>query len=122
MRDSRESSVSDEDLMTPGIFYKLGGEDDPCFGKLYDLREDECQLCGDIEACAIKFSRNQHSVRKQEEKKAVYKDLDAGFLEKRLEIIKYIETKKAAGKDPSVIKKLVKRKYQLTIKQLKTLI
>jgi len=120
-RESRSSSIPDEDLMKPMQFLKLGGDDDPCFGKEYDLNAHECQLCGDIEACAIAFSQSMKKIRKGEEKKATFKDLDAGALEARLEVEKFIQKKQKAGVSDARIRIMIKKKYQFTTKQIKTL-
>lgn len=52
-RQSRNSNVPTARLAIPFDVTKFGSEDDPCFGKLYDLTTPECQGCGDNELCAI---------------------------------------------------------------------
>lgn len=54
----------------------IGTKDDPCFGKLYDLSENTCRMCGDNARCAIVQSQNQLGDRKTVEKKNRFKDLE----------------------------------------------
>lgn len=54
----------------------IGSNNDPCFGKEYNLTSNECQICGDSELCAIKLSQLQGKTRKQLEESQNYKDMD----------------------------------------------
>ena len=64
------------DILTPIKLSDLGSENDPCFGKLYDLTQDECKMCGDSEICCIKTAEYLGKTRKELEEKHQYKDLD----------------------------------------------
>lgn len=55
----------------------LGTKDDPCFGKLYSPKEDECKQCGDCEICAIVYSQTTLvKKRKAKEKEETYVDTE----------------------------------------------
>jgi len=56
-------------------------EADPCFGKLYDLMDDTCLSCGDIEWCATIFHQKLIKSRLDEEKKGNNLDLVIDGLE-----------------------------------------
>jgi len=55
-RTARNSHFSTQSLLVPFDVLDFGDpEKDPCFGKLYDLMDDTCLGCGDIEWCATIF-------------------------------------------------------------------
>jgi len=57
-RKSRnEIDKSELDLLKPLDLTLIGTENDPCFGKLFDLKAEECKICGDSEICSIVFSQ-----------------------------------------------------------------
>lgn len=64
------------DLNIPINIEILGTDDDPCFAKLFDPREDECKRCGDAEICVIAMGQKNHIARLQMEKKGNFKDLE----------------------------------------------
>ena len=85
------------DRMEPIInFENLGGENDPCFGKHYDLKAKECKKCGDCEICAIVSSQKglMKQIGKQEAENS-FKDLDEAKLikEQNLQIEDLIKRK-----------------------------
>lgn len=98
-RKEREASVKPEALLKPFDFTKFGTEDDPCFGKLYDLSAPECKICGDQELCGVIFSQNMHSIRKELEDKTKFKDLDLPRDYDNLTIIKWVKQKRKEGMD-----------------------
>lgn len=71
-------------LLKPISLESIGSDNDPCFGKNYDLTTEECKLCGDSELCCIRFAANQGKTRKQLEKENDYKDLEKLFDEKAI--------------------------------------
>jgi len=73
-RTIRDSKIPNDKLLRPFDVTKFGGDDDPCFGKLYSLTAEECMVCGDHELCAIVFANSAHVKRIKEEKKN--QDLD----------------------------------------------
>lgn len=75
-RRERDSEVPDKLLLQPLDLSKFGTENDPCFGKLYDLKADECQICGDFEICAVAFSQKLNGKRLKFEETNKMKDLE----------------------------------------------
>lgn len=63
-------------LTTFPTITSIGSNNDPCFGKEYNLTSKDCQICGDSELCAIKLSQLQGKTRKQLEESQNYKDMD----------------------------------------------
>tara|TARA_R110002012_G_scaffold306718_1_gene511631 strand:+ start:117 stop:503 length:387 start_codon:yes stop_codon:yes gene_type:complete len=66
---------SNIDLMKPIDITKFGTDNDPCFGKHYDLKAEECQRCGDHEFCAITTAQKLHTERAELESKSDYLDV-----------------------------------------------
>ena len=85
-RTIRDSKVPDGKLLRPFDVAKFGGEDDPCFGKLYSLSAEECMVCGDHELCAIVFANKAHGKRIVAEKKNQNLDLEIDSLELQKDI------------------------------------
>lgn len=76
-RESRQQiDKSNIDLLKPIDVLSLGGEDDPCFGKLHDLKAPECMECGDSEFCAIVKAQNLHKERLEIESTQRFKDIE----------------------------------------------
>lgn len=44
----------------------FGSENDPCFGKLYDITTKECKRCGDAEFCCLATAQRNHLLRKKQ--------------------------------------------------------
>jgi hypothetical protein len=80
MRRSR-NEIPDSFLKKPFDVMQFGSEDDPCFGKLYDLTTPECQACGDSEACSIVFLRELSRKRLAKESDNYNLDLEIDGLE-----------------------------------------
>jgi len=101
-RKSREEiDKSDYDLLKPLDILSLGGEDDPCFGKLHDLKAEECQQCGDSEFCAIVKAQNLHKERLKIESQQRLKDVEEAseeLLKKRKKARKFIDKCKEQGR------------------------
>ena len=74
-REPREKTPK-VDLMEPINIAQFGTEDDPCFGKLYNLSTPECKRCGDSELCAIVMAQNNHTKRLEIEADTRFKDLE----------------------------------------------
>lgn len=68
------------DYMKPLTIKDFGSENDPCFGKHYDLRADECARCGDYEACSIVSQSKMLSQMEKQEKKHRFKDIEEAEL------------------------------------------
>jgi hypothetical protein len=79
-RKARDKEVKNKhDVSKPISIDIFGTEDDPCFGKHYSEKADECSMCGDSELCFIIKSQKQHKVREFEEEEANFKDLEEPF-------------------------------------------
>lgn len=97
----------------------LGGNQDPCFAKGYDLSTKECKLCGDSELCAFATSQALNITRKQLEEKNHYKDLDV--LEDTEGIKKYIRSLKRKGKSRKEIIDATVAKYEVPKQRIRTI-
>ena len=76
-RDSRDNiDKTNVDLLKPIDILSLGSEDDPCFGKLHDLKAPECKNCGDSEFCAIVKAQGLHKERLVIETEQRFKDIE----------------------------------------------
>lgn len=77
-KNSREPREKTQgiDLMEPINITQFGTDDDPCFGKEYNLSTPECKRCGDSELCAIVMGQNNHIKRKTIEDNNRFKDLE----------------------------------------------
>jgi hypothetical protein len=113
-RSSRDSKVPDKVFLRPFDITKYGSEDDPCFGKEYDLNADECTICGDLELCAIAFAQNQSRVRIQLESENKFKDLEEGDMIRETTIREFISGKRVLGWGDTRIKVVIRNKFNLT--------
>lgn len=90
------------DRMQPINFKELGGTNDPCFGKHYDLKAKECKKCGDCEICAIVSGQKNFikQIAKQEDENE-FKDLGEAELiaDQNKEIAKKLKSKVKANPD-----------------------
>lgn len=105
-RDKEQKKVN---LLVPIIgIDKFGGAEDPCFGKLYEPRAEECQRCGDCELCAISMGQLNHKLRAKEESSKNFKDIE--------------ETKiKVSGNTPEIrkeIRKAIRKIIKITTKEV----
>lgn len=122
VREPRDNKILPEAYLKPFDVTKFGGEEDPCFGKLYDLNAPECNICGDIEACAIGMMTTQTRLRTQLESENRYKDLEEKDMIVKAKIKKYIQEKRALGwGDTKIIAKL-KSDFKLTKQAAKNLL
>jgi hypothetical protein len=71
----------DYNILKPIDILTLGSEDDPCFGKLHDLKAPECMECGDAEFCSIMKAQNLHKERIKVESKQRFKDIEESDFE-----------------------------------------
>ena len=75
-REIRNKIDNSIDILKPLNILSLGSDEDPCFGKLHDLKAAECKMCGDSDFCAIVMSQNLHRDRLKFETNQKMKDLD----------------------------------------------
>lgn len=106
-------------LLTPINLKMIGSNNDPCFGKSYDLSTKECKMCGDSELCCIKMAENLGKTRKQLESENQYKDLEDKIDIEGLK--KLYKAQKKKGKSKKEIIDLFQSKYELTQKEARTL-
>lgn len=76
MRTPKKKPSMEVDVMIPFDISKLGTNEDPCFGKLYEPATKECHACGDSELCAIVHMHHITKERKKVEKKINFKDTE----------------------------------------------
>ncbi len=111
----RRNKIDEEDfdLLKPIDILELGGEEDPCFGKLHDLAAKECKNCGDAEFCQIVKAQNLHKERLKIEKNQRFKDIEEADEEhiKKLEQVKDLikEYKDKGFKRMKIILKISKK-------------
>lgn len=103
-----------EEILKPVNMNSIGGNDDPCFGKGYDLSTTECKQCGDSELCCLKFSQLVGKTRKQLEKDNQFKDLEILVDEKAVK--KTIRALKRKGEDKKAILDKLQAKYEISHK------
>lgn len=113
-REPRDSNINPSTYLKPFDITKFGTEEDPCFGKEYDLKAPECGMCGDIEACSIAFMLNSTRLRTQLETENKYKDLEEADLLKKKKIKAFIQKKRADGWGDTKIVVKLKTKFNLT--------
>lgn len=93
--------------MTLSQIKKIGTDNDPCFGKSYDLSTRECKQCGESELCSIKFSIYMNKVRKKENVNNDFKDIELEIDKEAM--FKKIKKLKSKGKEKNqIIKSLMK--------------
>lgn len=107
------------DILSPIKLSELGSDNDPCFGKLYDLTTSECKMCGDSELCSIKTAEFLGKTRKELEQANQYKDLDNLVDKKGAK--KYFRQLKRKGTEKKEIIHKMSAKYELTLKETRTL-
>lgn len=72
------------DITLPLDFSKIGTEEDPCFGKGYSIKAEECKRCGDSQVCAIVTSQLLHKQIGKQEQISKFKDVEeAAFISKQ---------------------------------------
>lgn len=112
------------DLSKPIDLDVIGTPDDPCFGKQYDPRNQDCKICGDIEICAIAQLQNNKIQRELLAKEKEFKDLDeAEFLNNKdaKEAKRLIEKYKSKGFTRLKIKAKLRNELNLDSERLKEL-
>lgn len=107
------------DILTPLDVNKIGSNDDPCFGKEYDLSTDECKMCGDSELCCIKMANAMGKTRKELEEANHYKDLES-LVDKKA-IRKTIRSLRRKGEGRSSILDKIQAKYELSREDARSL-
>jgi len=109
--------------ITPFDIDKIGSDDDPCFGKLYDLTEEACKRCGDNTICAIAFNQKTIKMRNDEESNNRFKDVELEVKKtKETKESKYVKSQLSKGITSfKIIKKLIS-KFNLTKEEARKLV
>lgn len=115
----RRKATEGVDFMKPIDITKFGTEEDPCFGKLYNLSAEECRRCGDSELCAVKFSQNMKTTRAEQKGKTRFKDEELGEINESL--VKWVREKKVEGYKRAEIIKMAKRTFGSTREEIKNI-
>lgn len=119
-RKERNSPKPEGLLLTTFDVMDFGSEDDPCFGKLYDLTADECQNCGDHEVCAIAFIRILSQKRLKTESEINTKDLEIDRLERDKEIRDWFKAKEGSAFSRKRILSMAHKRFHVPVEYLKT--
>lgn len=100
-------------------FEDIGSNNDPCFGRLYDLSQPECRQCGDSEFCCTIFANKVGKTRAEIEKETKFKDLNVLVDKKAVnKTIRYMKRKEASKKE---ILEKIREKYELTVEESRQL-
>jgi hypothetical protein len=105
-RDKTVITYEGASLLKPLKVTQMGTRKDPCFGKLYDLTEKDCKVCGDSELCSITFTQKMGIQRKDLEESKKFKDLEI-LLNKRDVRIFIRKLKKKEVKRSEIINQLM---------------
>lgn len=112
-----EGSVTD--FTKPLDLSDYGGDNDPCFGKLWDLSVSECKRCGDSGFCSVIFAQNQHYTRESIEKVTPMRDLqEAKILATRDEAKAFLLKQKKLGVSITIAVSRASRRYPILQKNL----
>lgn len=122
-RQARNSHFSNQSLLVPFDCLDFGDpEKDPCFGKLYDLMDDTCLTCGDIEWCATIFNQRVINKRLQAEKEGSNYDLKIDRLEFEKEVRdEYKKLRTNHYKHTRALSKIAKR-HQTKLERIKQIV
>jgi len=122
-RKSRKRSVEPQTFLHPINIKDFGDpEKDPCFGKLYDLSANECQICGDFELCSIAFAQKLQQKRLVAETKTKTKDLELNELDFKREVRKFYEDFVLKGNSKARALRKASRRYRVKVIKVKELI
>jgi len=112
------------DMTKPLDLTKFGSDEDPCFGKLYDLNTKQCKLCADADFCAIKMAQSQSVNRKELNKQNDFIDefeISDVKLDKttKKKVKKFMLRRIEQGVKPILVRKKAIKKYSITKDQAK---
>lgn len=121
-RKARNSHFSNQSLLVPFDCLDFGDpEKDPCFGKLYDLMDDTCLECGDIEWCSTIFNQRLTKKRLEEETKGHNYDLTIDNLEFERDVKNYYNERLVKMKPLRALFRTAKR-FQVTRPKIKIIL
>jgi hypothetical protein len=120
-RKPRKDIVKKVDLLKPLSsidILKFGTDEDPCFGKLFDLTEDPCRRCGDSTLCQIVSNQKTVAKREEVESNNRFKDLELDDFKAKA-LIKKLRKKKTSDE---AIKNKLERRFGYEPKKIKQLL
>ena len=117
--EKSKKELQQGNILKPLNIDMIGSNDDPCFGKEYDLSTEECKICGDSELCCIKFASLMGKTRKELEENNKYKDLEVNIDIKSLKRDIRIAKRKGDLKKDIIDK--IQSKYELTREEARML-
>jgi len=115
------------DMTKPLDISKFGSDEDPCFGKLYDLNTKQCKMCADADFCAIKMAQTQTSKRNEinkqnnfiEELKQNDKPIHSATNTVNKKVKKFMKRRIDMGAAGVLIRRDAVKKYDITREQAK---
>lgn len=120
-RKPRKDIVKKVDMLKPLNkidILKFGTDDDPCFGKHFDLMEDACRRCGDSTLCQIVTNQKTVKLREEVESENRFKDLELDD-DKAITLIKKLKKRKLENE---AIKIKLKRRFGFDDKKCNALL
>lgn len=120
-----KSSLKPDDFLEPIDITQFGTDNDPCFGKLYNLAEPECKRCGDSALCVIVFGQNLNVKRAEIESNNRFKDLEKPDEEDKpinKSLMNWVKDKLSEGLSRSEIIKKAKNTFGSTRDEIKDII
>ena len=120
-----KSSLKPDDFLEPIDITQFGTDNDPCFGKLYNLAEPECKRCGDSALCGIVFGQNLNVKRAEIESNNRFKDLEKPDEEDKpinKSLMNWVKDKLSEGLSRSEIIKKAKNTFGSTRDEIKDII
>ena len=118
-------SLKPDDFLEPIDITQFGTDNDPCFGKLYNLAEPECKRCGDSALCGIVFGQNLNVKRAEIESNNRFKDLEKPSEEDKpvnKSLINWVKDKLDEGLSRGEIIKKAKNTFGSTRDEIKDII
>ena len=118
-RKQKQIELEETPILEPVDIKSIGSNNDPCFGKEYNLSTKECKMCGDSELCCIKFAELMGKTRKKLESETQFKDLESLINIKTNK--KTIRQLRRKGDDRKTIIDKIQAKYELTKEEARTI-
>lgn len=116
-KSRKEIEIEEKDLLEYFDPTEFGTVKDPCFGKLFSLTAEECSICGDAIFCANKQKlKLQQTLLDTASVTNELLSLESSALEK------YIKAKIEAGKSLKLTRKLAKKKFKASTKEINLII
>jgi len=122
-KKARNSGISKHQLLVPFNILDFGDiEKDPCFGKHYDLTDDTCLSCGDLEWCATIFNQRVVKKRLEEERNGTRFDLDIASLEFKKDVKEFYNKLIKEGRSRVRARKTTASRFSSKMSHIKTIV